>query len=57
MICPASKIIGLSQADDFLMPAHRHHTSFLTTKANRQQRQNEGKWERIAREELPDEVK
>lgn len=34
-----------------------HHTSFRTTKANRQQRQNEGKWERIEREELPDEVK
>ena len=34
-----------------------HHTSFRTTQANRQKRETEGKWERVGREELPDEVK
>jgi hypothetical protein len=35
----------------------QHHTSFRTTRANRQQRMSEGKWQRIERDELPDEVK
>ena len=35
----------------------RHHTSFRTTAANRQRRVSEGKWERIGRDSLPDEVK
>lgn len=34
-----------------------HHTSFRTTQTNRQQRLNDGAWERIACDELPDEVK
>jgi hypothetical protein len=34
-----------------------HHTSFRTTAANRQRRLDEGKWERVSRDELPDEVK
>ncbi len=33
-----------------------HHTSFRTTQANRQQRLNDGAWERIERDALPDEV-
>lgn len=34
-----------------------HHTSFRTARANRERRVNEGKWERVSRDELPDEVK
>ena len=34
-----------------------HHTSFRTTHANRRRRLNEGQWERVSREDLPDEVK
>lgn len=34
-----------------------HHTSFRTTRANRERRLNGGKWERVGRDELPDEVK
>gem|GEM_PF-2786217 len=34
-----------------------HHTSFRTTQANRQDRVSAGKWEPIARGELPDELK
>ena len=34
-----------------------HHTSFRTTAANRQRRLEEGKWEQVSRDELPDEVK
>ena len=34
-----------------------HETSFRTTIANRQRRLRDGKWERVARSELPDEVK
>jgi hypothetical protein len=35
----------------------QHHTSFRTTRANREDRLNEGKWERIERHELPGELK
>jgi hypothetical protein len=34
-----------------------HHTSFRTTRANRERRVGEGKWERVGREELPDGLK
>jgi len=34
-----------------------HHTSFRTTRSNRQHRVDEGKWERVSRDELPDKVK
>ncbi|HJQ31547.1 MAG TPA: hypothetical protein VJ866_05195 [Pyrinomonadaceae bacterium] len=34
-----------------------HHTSFRTTAANRQRRLDEGKWERVGYDELPDKVK
>jgi len=34
-----------------------HHTSFRTTRANRVRRVGEGSWERVAREELPDELR
>jgi hypothetical protein len=34
-----------------------HHTSFRTTAANRGRRLAEGKWERVGREDLPDELK
>jgi hypothetical protein len=33
------------------------HTSFRTTKQNRSERLESGKWERIERNELPDELK
>ena len=35
----------------------QHHTSFRTTRANRRKRVREGKWERIERASMPDEVK
>jgi hypothetical protein len=34
-----------------------HHTSFRTTKANRQRRLEQGKWEHVGRGDLPEEVK
>lgn len=34
-----------------------HHTSFRTVAANRRRRLDEGRWERVGRDELPDEVK
>jgi hypothetical protein len=34
----------------------QHHTSFRTTQANRERRVSEGKWERLERNELPDEL-
>jgi len=34
-----------------------HHTSFRTTQKNRFERQISGKWERIERENLPEELK
>ena len=34
-----------------------HHTSFRTTKQNRFERENSGKWERIVREDLPEKLK
>lgn len=34
-----------------------HHTSFRTTKRNRSERQESGKWERIERDVLPDKLK
>jgi hypothetical protein len=33
------------------------HTSFRTTQANRERRVDEGKWERISSDELPDGLK
>ncbi len=33
------------------------HTSFRTAAANRRRRLDEGKWERVSRDELPDEVR
>jgi hypothetical protein len=35
----------------------RHHTSFRTTLSSRRSREQEGKWERIERERLPDGLK
>ncbi|MFL6283630.1 MAG: hypothetical protein ACJ74Q_10875 [Pyrinomonadaceae bacterium] len=34
-----------------------HHTSFRTTKANREGRVDEGKWERVGRDDLPEGLK
>lgn len=34
-----------------------HHTSFRTTRANRDRRLHEGRWEHVVREDLPDELK
>jgi len=34
-----------------------HHTSFRTTKRNRIERQEKGKWERIEAADLPDNLK
>lgn len=34
-----------------------HHTSFRTTRANRDKRRIEGKWTRITYNDLPDELK
>jgi hypothetical protein len=34
--------------------AGEHHTSFRTTRANRGRRVDEGKWESVGRDELPD---
>lgn len=31
-----------------------HHTSFRTTKANRQRRVDQGKWEQVGRDDLPE---
>lgn len=33
-----------------------HHTSFRTTQRNRLEREESGKWERISRENLPDDL-
>ncbi len=38
-------------------PEYLHHTSFRTTKNNRLERQTSGKWKRINREDLPEELK
>jgi hypothetical protein len=35
----------------------QHHTSFRTTRANREGRISDGKWERIERNELPGNLK
>jgi len=35
----------------------QHHTSFRTTRANRESRVDGGKWETVKRGELPDELK
>lgn len=35
----------------------QHHTSFRTTRANRESRAGEGKWERVERDELPEELR
>jgi hypothetical protein len=34
-----------------------HHTSFRTTKQNRLERKNSGKWESVRREDLPEKLK
>lgn len=34
-----------------------HHTSFRTTKQNRIEREDSGKWERISRDELPEKLR
>lgn len=34
-----------------------HHTSFRTTRQNRLEREDSGKWERISRNELPEKLK
>ncbi len=34
-----------------------HHTSFRTTRANRDKRRIQGKWQRIDRDKLPEELK
>ena len=34
-----------------------HHTSFRTTRTNRQRRVTEGKWERVTHDDLPLKVK
>lgn len=34
-----------------------HHTSFRTTKRNRLERRTSGKWETVAREDLPEKLK
>lgn len=34
-----------------------HHTSFRTTKRNRLERQTSGKWEIVARKDLPEELR
>lgn len=35
----------------------QHQTSFRTTRANRENRVSDGKWERIERDELPNDLK
>jgi len=35
----------------------QHHTSFRTTRANRENRVSDGKWERTERNELPNDLK
>lgn len=35
----------------------QHHTSFRTTRGNRESRADAGKWERVERNELPEELK
>jgi hypothetical protein len=39
----------------FMADGH-HHTSFRTTRVNRENRVSEGKWTYIERDELPDEL-
>jgi hypothetical protein len=49
--------IGPRGRTHIFMADGRHHTSFRTTRANRESRASEGKWERIERDELPDELR
>lgn len=49
--------IGARGRTHIFMPDGQHHTSFRTTRVNRESRASEGKWERIERDELPDELK
>lgn len=49
--------IGARGRTHVFTPGGRHHTSFRTTRANRLVREDDGKWERIGRDELPDELK
>ena len=48
--------IGSRGRTHVFMVGGQHHTSFRTTRANRESRVSEGKWERIKRDELPDEL-
>jgi hypothetical protein len=49
--------IGPRGRTHVFMADGQHHTSFRTTRANREIRNIEGKWERIERDELPDDLK
>ncbi|MDT5121719.1 MAG: hypothetical protein QOC96_1201 [Acidobacteriota bacterium] len=49
--------IGSRGRTHVFMSDGQHHTSFRTTRANRQSRVSDGKWESIERNELPDELK
>lgn len=49
--------IGLRGRTHVFTADGQHHTSFRTTRVNRENRADEGKWERIERDELPDELK
>ncbi len=48
--------VGLRGRTHIFMANGQHHTSFRTTQANRESRVSEGKWERIERDELLDEL-
>jgi hypothetical protein len=48
--------IGSRGRSHVFTPDGQHHTSFRTTQVNRESRVSEGKWERIKRDELPDEL-
>jgi len=49
--------IGSRGRTHVFMVNGQHHTSFRTTRGNRESRVIEGKWERLERDELPDELK
>lgn len=49
--------IGSRGRTHVFTPDGQHHTSFRTTRANRESRVSEGKWQRSERTELPDGLK
>jgi len=49
--------VGSRGRTHVFMKSGEHHTSFRTTRSNREHRVDEGKWERASRDELPDELK